>query len=1161
SRGRAARLIDAPAAPGAASPVRTITFPRIDDQILKAYIADPRPERQVEARVDLTGGGYTLARRDWIDPVTWQTMRSQDRSGLGTRVQGDLVDRGTQSTIDEQGRIQRITRDELGRTVGTVGPSTKATGATADAATTTTEYDVERSGAQDRRLVGLRAQEFPQDNLRGRPESVYWEVAPGKDGLAYKWSGRPSSWSALATGVWRPSEADDRAGARDGWTFTVEGTNARVLFMVGSRACEPAVGTDSCTIELPATGPKQVTVQVTAGRPTGSFSVSAAPAGQRPVPIAFGLVRPEFSNPTVTTSNDVYPGSARKPTSRVVYADPASGEPTSMTDPAGRTVSMAYEELNPAAGKWGRITRYTTAGGERVLTAYWPDSGTVALPSACGGGQAVASGQASTITRQDGTSVTTYFDIQGRVVATVTQGGSRSQVQCVTYRADGSMRQQRTFDVAGDGTTRLIESVEASSQDPADGGNALVTTTTTTLGEGAPVDAGRVVTATVTVDLLGRPVTMVDTSGTTTTTAYDLMGQPVTVTYDPPGAGASTTVSYDYRRTVDGAVTSVRIGAVTAATISYDAKTGRVSSVAYPAATTSFTYGPDGRVVRKAVVTDSGDRYVDQVSRTDFGRTLSAQTTAPGFSEQRAYSYDEAGRLTRVRMDTAQGGGAATSRTFDYGFASQSAGCSSSYARAGLDNLRTGGARDGVPYVTCYDSEGRIVSTTDSLLTGGAGTASFTHDGLGRVTRIAGIDRPVSLTYGIGGDLAIVREAIDTTTPVTTAFTMISGSTLTRRVTSASGTRAVTFGGGGAVQLATDDSGQVGALLATVIGLPGGARVTIPAGGAATIAHTAIGGEALVTLAALALGGGTSYAPGEEPGLAPRVGPYGERLGEADLDPDTASPDYLWNAATRADTLPGSTGITMVGSRAYLPATGQFLTPDPVLDSGQNLYGYTDGDPVNARDTSGNESETDWTWVWIAVGTAALSIVLGVANNFVKLGKGFKPENVSNPKTGKFSFLRGYKEVFRTSPAKSAVLAGVVLSGVTAGVATGLALRNQVSDTWQAVAIGAAAAIATVGLAVSASSILGKFQAWRTNRAARLGAQPRPESARLSMTSSFVDAASDSSHSSLRNARASEDAGALMVKQVQGRGSGNVADPFLVRQSGGVEQVIRLNTL
>jgi RHS repeat-associated protein len=298
------------------------------------------------------------------------------------------------------------------------------------------------------------------------------------------------------------------------------------------------------------------------------------------------------------------------------------------------------------------------------------------------------------------------------------------------------------------------------------------------------------------------------------------------------------------------------------------------------------------------------------------------------------------------------------------------------------------------------------------------------------------------------------------------------------------------------------------------IDLPGGARVTVPAGGTATIAHAAITGEALATTAATSLGTGGTFAPGEEPGLADRVGPYGERLGEADLDPDTASPDYLWHAATRADTLPGSTGITVVGARAYLPATGEFLTADPLVDSGQNLYGYTDGDPINAMDTSGIESETDWTWVWVAVGAAALSIALGVANNWVKVGKNFNSRNYINPETGKVSTMGAYKELFRTSPAKSLVFAGAVLSGVSAGVATGMALRNQVSEAWQAAAIGIGAAVVTLGVMAGATTGVGAILTKRAVRRAQLAGQVQPEVSQYAARMSVIEEVTEDATSS-----------------------------------------------
>ena len=43
-----------------------------------------------------------------------------------------------------------------------------------------------------------------------------------------------------------------------------------------------------------------------------------------------------------------------------------------------------------------------------------------------------------------------------------------------------------------------------------------------------------------------------------------------------------------------------------------------------------------------------------------------------------------------------------------------------------------------------------------------------------------------------------------------------------------------------------------------------------------------------------------------------------------------------------------------MGARVYDPHTGTFTQPDPIQGGGANAYGYTDGDPVNETDLSGN---------------------------------------------------------------------------------------------------------------------------------------------------------------------------------------------------------------
>jgi hypothetical protein len=66
-----------------------------------------------------------------------------------------------------------------------------------------------------------------------------------------------------------------------------------------------------------------------------------------------------------------------------------------------------------------------------------------------------------------------------------------------------------------------------------------------------------------------------------------------------------------------------------------------------------------------------------------------------------------------------------------------------------------------------------------------------------------------------------------------------------------------------------------------------------------------------------------------------------------------------------------------MGARVYDPYTGTFLQTDPIPGADANAYGYTDGDPVNETDLSGDMS------VWgaggriICAGLACLGIARG----------------------------------------------------------------------------------------------------------------------------------------------------------------------------------------
>ena len=95
----------------------------------------------------------------------------------------------------------------------------------------------------------------------------------------------------------------------------------------------------------------------------------------------------------------------------------------------------------------------------------------------------------------------------------------------------------------------------------------------------------------------------------------------------------------------------------------------------------------------------------------------------------------------------------------------------------------------------------------------------------------------------------------------------------------------------------------------------------------------------------------------------------------ADVTSEQVLPQRLWAAGSGQETLPGTSSITMLGARPYQPYLGVFLAPDPVVDSGTNLYSYTNGDPINSHDSSGRMSEE--AVGGIIAGTGVLATLLG----------------------------------------------------------------------------------------------------------------------------------------------------------------------------------------
>ena len=924
-----------------------LTFPQLDERVLRAWVADrdsAQTAQPVSVRTTLTATGFEMSKSSFVDPTSWVTLRAQDSTGAQMRLVTD--ERGRVSKqIDALGRVTTYSYNDLGLVTGTTGPSSDSR-----AVQTNQVFDTRAQGGRQVDLVGLRA--LVGSGANRSPE--FWAAADGRGGVSYAWSGRPAGWAGQATGVWDPSAADRAAaGKAGGWSFQVRSEGADVVFRVGGRVCErDASGV--CDMGVIGGGLQQVTVQVTRGQTRGFFQVLAGPRGGRLSEIPGAAVTPGFGLQTEQETNDVFPGRTQKPKTTSAFVDPATGQPSQITGPGGLVSRYAYE---PAG--WGRLTQVTTAGGATQKTTYWPDRGTATLPAVCGTGTVQVSGQVKSVTRQDGTIVTSWPNLSGRVVASQVQGRSgATQTTCTEYFADGTVKSTRAFDSSG-------QIVETTTNDPAVGGDYRISRSTITKGAGAsPVSE---VSSQVKLNLLGQVVEATGSSGVKTMTTYNAVALPVTIT-TTAADGTRLLTEFTYRPR-DMQVSSVTVNGVRAATVEYDSF-GRLSSVTYPGGTSmAVAYDATGRANRQTV-RSGGESWSHQLNRTPFGRILDATLVRGGAGdEQRAYTYDPGtGRLAQATI-TSGPSSDAKATTYAYGFGVQDASCPKTSYNPGADGLRSSGSRNGTAYVTCHDSSGRATSTTDPLVTGGNGSATITHDDFGRVTAIGGAD-PVQITWGADGSMSRMTQGGDDTSIIT--MEDFGGETILRTVSTATGTQAVRYAG--PFTLAANEKGEPGAVIATQYSLPGSVQVRVE-GGVATATIPDLDGSAMATIVVPALAG-RSEANGELQ-AADRFGPYGEPLGAT--AGSGAVKDYTWRSGAGLETLPGSASVTIMGARAYHPGLGEFLTPDPLLDGGDALYAYTSGDPVNFRDPSGGSEQPEWA-KWLAlIGGGIMAVVAGGA--------------------------------------------------------------------------------------------------------------------------------------------------------------------------------------
>jgi RHS repeat-associated protein len=478
------------------------------------------------------------------------------------------------------------------------------------------------------------------------------------------------------------------------------------------------------------------------------------------------------------------------------FAYDGSGRLTTVTDPAGRTLTLAYAGTHVVSvtDPAGRTESFSYDAAGNLVTATDPAGGQTSFAYD-------ANHLLLSMTDPRGSTTTNAYDSSKRVVSQTDPLGRRTTWSFTGNAASPAGGTTTITDPKGTASTFQYQNLELLSVTRAAGTPAAATATYTydpaTLGRTSVTDPnGHKSTATYDGD--GNAVSFTDALNRRSSATYNAFAEPLAMT-DP--SGVTTTRTYDSR----GNLLSVSRPLGTTATQTLRLTYG---DAAHPGDATAVT-DPNGGVTRFTY-----DAFGDTSSVTDaVGNTrtlaydgvgqVTSVTSARGNST--SYQYDALGRLTRTTDPL----GHASTQTYDAAsflksstdgngnttrYAYDAAGQLTSVTRADGTTLRYGydadgnqtGQTDGAGKTTTYafDAFNRVVSVTDPLgratsfsydaagnrtgLTNPSGrTTAYAYDAANQVTSISysdGRTPNVSLTYTANGQRASMTDGTGTST-------------------------------------------------------------------------------------------------------------------------------------------------------------------------------------------------------------------------------------------------------------------------------------------------------------------------------------------------------------------------------------------------------------
>jgi RHS repeat-associated protein len=635
---------------------------------------------------------------------------------------------------------------------------------------------------------------------------------------------------------------------------------------------------------------------------------------------------------------------------------------TGVVDPLGNTTVNTYDAV-------GNLTGSTSPQGRKTTSTY--DAIGRQLTTVAPKGN-VSGATASQFT-------TTYtYDSAGRLLSTGVANLSAPLVSSQTYDLDGRVLTatdglnrvtKYAYDLAGQATlVTLPDATTRASTYWPDG--ALKTqvdgkTNTTSYAEDP---LGRVASVTdalnrataYTYDATGAVLTVTDPLNQVTTNAYDVAGQLASTTY-------SNAATHSAVRTYNAAgLPETLVDATGTTTSSYDSL-GRLVTQVAPGGTVGYGYNLRNQIT---TLTYPNNKAVTRVYEADGAMTASTDWS----SKKTTFTYDQNEAWT--------GGAAANAVTTTIGYdnAGRVTGTTIAKGTTTLGKL-----------VYTLDAASQITTETSTSL---GATRTFTNDAAGRVTK----ENTTLYSYDAAGELTkngATTQGYDAASQLTTG---VVGSTSTAYTFDARGDRTKATTG---TTVATYGYDQVNRLTSYTRGTTtasytyngDGLRASKKVGSTTTkfVYDTAEGLPLVLSDGASFYLYGPDGVPFEQVTTAGVVTYlHADQLGSIRMITSSTGTSVgtatytAYGTRTTAGTTSAfgyagqytdtETGLQWLRARYYDPATGQFLTVDPLTAATGARYAYAGGNPITGADPSGLWCG-DW-GVWCVVETAVIAVVL-----------------------------------------------------------------------------------------------------------------------------------------------------------------------------------------